>query len=41
MDMTRRSFMGAVAAALAIPSIGIAESNDWFEDLRVDRYYTL
>lgn len=41
MDMTRRSFVGAVAATLAIPSIGIAESNDWFEDLRVDRYYTL
>ena len=41
MDMTRRSFVGAVAATLAIPSIGIAESNDRFEDLRVDRYYTL
>lgn len=41
MDTTRRNFVGAIAAALAIPSIGTAESNDWFEDLKVDRYYTL
>lgn len=41
MDMTRRNFVGAIAATLAIPSIGVAESNDWFEDLKVDRYYTL
>ena len=41
MDTTRRNFVGAIAAALAIPSIGIAESNDWFEDLKVDRYYIL
>lgn len=44
MDMTRRNFVGAIAATLAIPSIGFAlpkNENDWFEDLKVDRYYTL
>lgn len=38
MDMTRRNFVGSLVATMAIPAIG---KDDWFEDIRVDRYYTL
>ena len=39
MNMTRRNFVGSLVAMMAIPAIG--KDNDWFEDIRVDRYYTL
>ena len=39
MDMTRRNFMGSLVATMAIPAIG--KNDDWFEDIRVDRYYVL
>lgn len=42
---TRRGFIGSLTAALAVPSVGLAlptaKSDDWFEDIRVDRYYVL
>ena len=39
---TRRNFIGAIAAIGALPLIGkSAEQDDWFEDIRVDRYYDL
>ena len=39
MDMTRRNFVGSLVATMAIPAIG--KNDDWFEDIRVDRYYML
>lgn len=44
MDMTRRNFVGALVATLAIPTIGVVafpkeKKGDWFQDLVVDRYY--
>ena len=39
MDMTRRNFVGSLVATMAIPAIG--KNDDWFEDIRVDRYYVL
>lgn len=39
---TRRGFIGSIAAIGALPLIGkSAEQDDWFEDIRVDRYYVL
>ena len=39
---TRRNFIGAIAAIGALPLIGkSAKQDDWFEDIRVDRYYEL
>lgn len=39
---TRRNFIGAIAAIGTLPLIGkSAEQDDWFEDIRVDRYYEL
>lgn len=39
---TRRNFIGAIAAIGALPLIGrSAEQDDWFEDIRIDRYYVL
>ena len=42
---TRRGFIGSLTAALAVPSVGLAlptaKSDDWFQDLVVDRYYVL
>jgi hypothetical protein len=39
---TRRNFIGAIAAIGALPLIGkSAKQDDWFEDIRVDRYYVL
>ena len=40
MDMTRRNFVGSLAATMAIPAIG-QKNDDWFEDIRVDRYYVI
>jgi len=42
-DLSRRSFIGSLAAAAVLPSAGsvLALPDDWFEDLRPDRYYTL
>ena len=39
MDITRRNFVGSLVATMAIPAIG--KNDDWFEDIRVDRYYIL
>ena len=41
--MTRRDFLVSLAAAAVLPSAGsaLALPDDWFEDLRPDRYYTL
>lgn len=42
MKTTRRNFIGAIAAIGALPLIGKStEQDDWFEDIRVDRYYVL
>ncbi len=38
MDTTRRAFIGSIAAFGALPLIG---KDDWFDDIRVDRYYDL
>ena len=39
---TRRNFIGAIAAIGALPLIGKSDKqDDWFEDIRVDRYYVL
>lgn len=39
---TRRNFIGAIAAIGALPLMGkSAKQDDWFEDIRVDRYYVL
>ena len=39
---TRRNFIGAIAAIGALPLIGKSvEQDDWFEDIRADRYYEL
>ena len=39
---TRRNFIGAIAAIGALPLIGkSAKQDDWFEDIRIDRYYVL
>lgn len=39
---TRRGFIGSIAAFGALPLIGkSSEQKDWFEDIRVDRYYVL
>ena len=39
---TRRSFIGAIAAIGALPLMGKSEKqDDWFEDIRIDRYYVL
>jgi hypothetical protein len=39
---TRRNFIGAIAAIGVLPLIGkSAEQDDWFEDIRTDRYYVL
>lgn len=37
--ITRRGFIGSIAAFGALPLIG--KGKDWFEDIRVDRYYVL
>lgn len=39
-DMTRRGFVGGLVAAVALPSAASRQA-DWFQDLEVDRYYTL
>jgi len=47
--LTRREFIfSSIAAAAAAPLVGIASSekniddaNNWFEDIRADRYYVL
>ena len=47
MDTTRRDFIGAFTSTIAIPLTGFAiqinkrVDEDWFEDIRIDRYYTL
>ena len=41
MDMTRRNFIGTIAAISALPVIGNVKLDDWFEDIRIDRYYVL
>ena len=42
MKTTRRNFIGAIAAIGALSLIGRSvEQDDWFEDIRVDRYYEL
>ena len=47
MDMTRRDFIGTFTSAIAIPLTGFAipmnkrVDEDWFEDIRIDRYYML
>ena len=43
MDISRRGFIGSLAAAAVLPSAGsvLAGPDDWFEDLRPDRYYEL
>ena len=47
MDMTRKDFIGAFTSAIAIPLTGFAipmnkrVDEDWFEDIRIDRYYIL
>lgn len=47
MNITRKNFIGCLTAALALPSIGLTATatrkneDDWFEDLVVDRYYTI
>lgn len=45
MDTSRRNFIGGLTAVMALPpTIGIcgdAQSEDWFQDIRVDRYYDL
>ena len=41
MDMTRRNFIGSIIAISALPVIGNVKLDDWFEDIRVDRYYIL
>lgn len=39
---TRRGFIGAIAPIGALPLISkSAEQKDWFEDIRIDRYYAL
>ena len=39
---TRRDFIGAIAAIGALPLIGKStKQDDWFEDIRTDRYYVL
>lgn len=39
---TRRNFIGAIAAIGALPLMGkTGKQDDWFEDIRVDRYYEL
>ena len=39
---TRRNFIGAIAAIGALPLIGrSSKQDDWFEDVRIDRYYVL
>lgn len=41
-NTTRRNFIGVIAAIGALPLIGkSAKQDDWFEDIRVDRYYVL
>ena len=37
--ITRRGFIGSIAAIGALPLID--NGKDWFEDIRVDRYYIL
>lgn len=41
--ITRKNFIGALGAALALPVIGSEKrkNQDWFQDIRVDRYYVL
>ena len=45
MGTTRRDFIGAFTSAIAIPITGFAipmnkrADEDWFEDIRIDRYY--
>lgn len=40
--MTRRDFIGSIAAFGTLPLIGkFAEYDDWFEDICIDRYYVL
>ena len=43
MKTTRKNFIGTLGAALALPVIGLEnrKNEDWFEDIRVDRYYVL
>lgn len=47
MDTTRRDFIGAFTSTIAIPLTGFAipmnrrVDEDWFEDIRIDRYYML
>ena len=43
LDIDRRGFIGSLTAAVLMPSAGsaLALPEDWFEDLRPDRYYTL
>ena len=40
---TRKNFIGALGAALALPVIGLEKKKDkdWFQDIRVDWYYVL